>query len=219
MLSKDLFDHKDSLDMGKLKELQSEVDSMQDGSYIDEPGIKSVTIESVALHEQQNPKEGWVCVKVVLKDVNGRTITAYPLVPTTVDLEYPTVSGKNKLFALKKLQQFGDCFGISFRGPEIFKLIKEFFGSTTALVGKTGNIRVGYEHSSYCEKYEDGFCIISNGKPVVAEDGEILCLPTRKDVSVYGTTVLKKKISIGVGILEFIKSDAEPEREPEILGM
>ena len=187
---------------------------------MDEPGIKSVTIDSVSLHQQKSPKDGWICLKIILKDINGKTKDIYPLVPTTTNVEYPTSTGKGKMFAIKKLQQFGDCFGISFRGPGMFNLISEMFGSTEALVGKTGNVRLGHESTTYCEDYGDGFCIISGGKPVLDPDtGEVLELPTKKDVEAYGFNMLKKKVSMFLAITEFLPSAVKAEKEPEILGM
>mgnify|MGYP003639804813 CR=1 FL=1 len=220
LLNKGLFNHTDSLSTEKLEAIQEQVDSIKEGSYMDEPGIKSVTIDSVALHQQKSPKDGWICLKVILKDINGKTKDIYPLVPTTTDVEYPTSTGKGKMFAIKKLQQFGDCFGISFRGPGMFSLIAEMFGSTEALVGKTGNIRLGYESTTFCEEYGDGFCIVSNGKPVLdPETGDVLELPTKKDVEAYGQNMLKKRVEMFLSVTEFIASAVKAEKEPEILGM
>ena len=219
-LSNALFTHTDSLSPEKLEAIQEAVDSIKEGAYMDEPGIKNVTIDSVALHQQTSPKEGWVCLKIILKDINGKTKDIYPLVPTTTDVEYPTSTGKGKLFAIKKLQQFGDCFGISFRGPAMFQLIAQMFGSTEALVGKTGQVRLGYETNTHMEGYNNGFCIIDNGKAILdPETGEVLELPTKADVEQYCRDTLKRKVSLYLAITEFLPSAVKAEKEPEILGM
>tara|TARA_R110002126_G_scaffold42101_1_gene121983 strand:+ start:7678 stop:8352 length:675 start_codon:yes stop_codon:yes gene_type:complete len=221
LLNKDLFaNQKDSLSSEKLEEIQEAVDNISEGSYMDEPGIRSVTIDSVALHQQKSPKDGWICLKITLKDVNGKTKDHFQIVPTTNDFEYPTASGKNKYFALKGIQQFGDCFGISFRGPGMYALVVEMFGSTEALVGKTGSIRLGHEGNTFCEDHNKGFCIMSNGKPVLdPETNDVLELPTKKDCESYGLNMLKKKVELFLSITEFLPSAAKAEKEPEILGM
>ena len=219
-LNKALFNHSDSLSSEKIDAIQEEVDAIQEGSYMDEPGIKSVTIDFVKIKPQDAPKDGWICVEIGLKDVNGRGKSHYQMVATTKDWEYPTSTGKNKLFALKGLQKFGDAFGLSFRGPGMFDLLAEMFGSTEALVGKQGSIRLGYSTTTFPEEHGDGFCIMSNGNPILdPETGEVLVLPTRKDVATYCINMLKKKVSLYLEILEFLPSAVEVTKEPEILGM
>ncbi len=220
MLNKDLFNNKDSLSDAKLEEIQEAVDGMSEGSYMDEPGIKNVTIDAVVLHEKKVPVDNWIMVKVTLKDVNGKTKDEYVTLPTTTNVEYNTASGKNKLWAIKKLQQFGDCFGLSFRGPGMFSLIAEMFGSSEALIGKTGQIQLGYETNTYPEEHGDGLCIMSAGKPVLdPETNEVLVLPSKADVQAYCTSVLKKKVSMYLSITKFLPSAVEAEKEPEILGL
>ena len=88
-------------------------------------------------------------------------------------------------------------------------------------MGKQGNIRLGFKTTTYPEAHGEGFCIISNGKPILdPETGSVLELPTKKDVAVYGLSVLKKKVSLYLAVTEFLPSSVEKEADdgPLILG-
>lgn len=220
-LNKNLFNFdSDSLSDVNFDEIQAEVDQMKDGKYIDEPGLYSLTVQSVSRKEAKNPVEGWMLVDVVFEDPNGKTIKEKVTVPLTVNLRYPTKTGKNELWAIKKLQAFAAGLGIDLRGAHMFRRIAEMFGDSEALVGKSAKVRIGYETSTYSEPYgEKGVALISAGKPVLDASGDILNFPSRQDAEVYAVSVLKKKYSAFMRVLEFIPATtAEAAKNAPTLG-
>ena len=218
-----LFNFTDSLDGVNFDEIQAEVD--KDGSrgrFINEPGLYTLTVTKVESFETKDPKEGWISFKVFLEDIDGKSTNDMIFVPTTVNIRYPTASGKNELWAIIKLQKFASAVGIDAQGKSIFAAIQKMFTTTDSLVGRSGKFRIDYETPNYADRLGDGFVLLLSGKPALdPETGEIIEFPKKADAGIYCTTVLKKKFSGWLTIVEYIKDEApvKLEKVSSILGM
>jgi hypothetical protein len=206
----------DSGEMVDLEAIQEQaIQEQNKGAFINDPGQYSLQIRSVEQHIPKNPVQGWAMVKVTLADTNGKEIREFLTVPLTPNPEYPTKSGKNKLWAYIKLQAFAGAFGMDLRGKKFFDGVKLYFGNGgERMLGLEGSVEVGYEHKNYAQyQSKDKYAVVIGDKVHTDEDGEVVAFADKVGVFHYIENELQKPYSQFVSILKYNKKSTEEVKD------
>ena len=195
-----------------LEAMQTQLDAESEkGKFIQDPGVYSLNVVEMLDVTKPTTPEGWAMVKLVLQDTNGRELSHWLTLPLTNNVHYPTKSGKNTLWAVKKIQDFTSALGLDFRGDKFLKNLKKYFGNGgEAIKGQIGQFEIGYETGNYAQYVgKDQYQVVVGNKPFLDENGTPVVLTDHTAVEGYITTTLNKQYSAFMSIIGYIKRDVQ----------